>query len=205
MVEAPPVSREVACGEILVESVRLTNDLIDCPGNGLIVGTGGITVDLDGHTIDGIGLDAGVLNHGFDNVTITNGTVTEFDYGVQLNPGSGRNVLSSLRAEANQEAGIALADADQAGNGNTIRGNTVVRNKVGIALYSGTRNAVVHNNALAANPGEGVLIDNSSGNRVERNEITGSSGAAVAMWGGGDNTVADNEHHGLPRPGRHGR
>ena len=193
VVEAPPAPAEVACGEILVESVRVTNDLIDCPGNGIIVGTGGITIDLDGHTIDGVGLDAGILNHGFDNVTITNGTLTEFDYGVQLNPGSGRNVISMLRTEFNQEAGIALADADQNGHGNTVRGNTVVHNKVGIALYSNTRNTVVRDNSLGANSAEGVLIEHSTGNRVEHNEIAGSSGAAVAMWGGGDNIVADNE------------
>ena len=39
--------------------------------------------------IDGIGLDAGIVNMGFDSVTITNGTINEFDYGVLLNPGSG--------------------------------------------------------------------------------------------------------------------
>ena len=191
VVQSPPTPAEVSCGEILVESVQATNDLIDCPGHGLIVGKSGITVDLDGHVIDGLGLEAGILNHGFDNVTITNGTISEFDYGVQLNPGTGRNVISSMEVLHNQEGGIALADADQAGNGNTLRGNTITFNKIGIALYSGTKDTDVRENHLAANDAEGVYIEHASANRVERNEIAGGGGG-VTMLGGSDNAVVEN-------------
>ena len=109
----PPVASQVACGQILTQSTRLTNDLVDCGGHGLIVGAPGITIDLDGHVVDGLGLDAGILNNGHDDVTITNGLVTQFLYGVQLNPGTARNVVHDLRLEVNEEAGIALSDADE--------------------------------------------------------------------------------------------
>ena len=52
----------------------LLNDLIDCQNNGLVIGTGSITVDLNGHTIDGVGIDNGIINMGFESATITNGT-----------------------------------------------------------------------------------------------------------------------------------
>ena len=84
----------VGCGEFVTHSIALTNDLIDCPGHGLIVGANDITIDLDGHVIDGIGLDAGVLNNGYDSVTVTDGHIHEFDYGVQLNPGTSQNVVT---------------------------------------------------------------------------------------------------------------
>ena len=72
--QPPAVAAEVACGEFLTESTRVLNDIVDCPGHGLIVGAPGITIDLDGHVIDGVGMDAGILNHGHDSVTVTNGT-----------------------------------------------------------------------------------------------------------------------------------
>ena len=78
---------------MLLESVKVMNDLLDCPDNALVIGTGSITLDLNGHTIDGKGLGGGVTNMGFDNVTIQNGTIHEFDYGVMLNPGSGSNIV----------------------------------------------------------------------------------------------------------------
>ena len=115
-----------------MQSTLVQNDLIDCLGHGLIVGAHGITIDLNGHSIDGTGLDAGILNNGYDSVTITNGAIHEFDYGILLNPGTSLNVVTAMRLELNQEAGIALSDADQTGKGNIIRDNTIVSNGVGI-------------------------------------------------------------------------
>jgi hypothetical protein len=46
------------CGECSL------NDLVNCPGDGLVVGAPNITVNLNGHTLDGIGLGAGVRNDG---------------------------------------------------------------------------------------------------------------------------------------------
>ena len=196
-IDAPPVEAEVVCGEIIVESIRLANDLIDCEGNGIVIGRTGITLDLDGHLIDGVGLDSGVLNPGFDNVTVKNGQINEFDYGVQLGAGTGRSVVSGIRAELNQEAGIVLADADQLGPdgtayGNTIRDNEITMNKHGIAIYSGTRNAVIRDNAIAGNNGDGLRLEHARGNRVEENDITGSGGWAVVFQGGRENTLVAN-------------
>ena len=86
-VGAPPVATAVSCGQTITQSIRVTNDLVDCPANGLVVGANGITIDLDGHTIDGLGLGAGIANPSFDSVAIINGVVQEFDVGVQLGAG----------------------------------------------------------------------------------------------------------------------
>ena len=97
------------------EHAASQNDLTDCGGFGLIVGASNITIDLNGHVIDGVDLDAGILNNGYDGVTITNGAISQFDVGIQLNPGTSGNVISNVRVESNSEAGILLSDADQAG------------------------------------------------------------------------------------------
>ncbi len=189
----PPIAAQVNCGQILMESTRLLNDLVDCGGHGLIVGAPGITIDLDGHVVDGMGLDAGILNNGHDDVTIMNGLVTQFLYGVQLNPGTARNVVHSMRLEANEEAAIALSDADQGADGNLIRDNSIVGNEIGIALYTGTRHAVIRNNDLGANQGEGgIYLEFASDNLIEHNEISMSGGGGIFMIGGGNNVVTDN-------------
>jgi len=72
---APPVPAAVTCGQELTASVRLTNDLTNCPGDGLVIGAPRIVVDLDGHTVDGVGLGTGVRNDGYTWVTLQNATV----------------------------------------------------------------------------------------------------------------------------------
>ncbi|HEX7255365.1 MAG TPA: right-handed parallel beta-helix repeat-containing protein [Gaiellaceae bacterium] len=188
-----PVPAEVSCGQILTQSTRLLNDLVDCGGYGLIVGAPGITIDLDGHVVDGQGLDAGILNNGHDDVTIKGGLVAQFLYGIQLNPGTARNVVHSIRVEGNAEAGIVLSDAYEGADGNTIRDNSLVGNEIGIALYTGTRHAVIRGNTLGANAGEGgILLEFASQNLIEGNQIGMSGGAGIFIVGGGSNTVSDN-------------
>ena len=84
---ATPAST-VTCGQTLTHSVRLANDLSNCPGDGLVIGAPGVTVDLNGHTIDGVATQiedcdvppfgsAGIQNSGgYDGLTIKNGTLS---------------------------------------------------------------------------------------------------------------------------------
>jgi hypothetical protein len=87
----PPVT--VSCGQTLTHSVKLANDLSNCPNNGLVVGADNVTVDLNGHTIDGDGdgfdscatdCDAGVDNTGHARITVKHGTIREFVEGVAV-------------------------------------------------------------------------------------------------------------------------
>ena len=41
----PPVATSVTCGQTVTSSVRLTNDLTDCSGDGLVIGADAITVN----------------------------------------------------------------------------------------------------------------------------------------------------------------
>ena len=40
----------VACGQVITEDTTLENDL-SCPGDGIVIGADGITLDLNGHTV----------------------------------------------------------------------------------------------------------------------------------------------------------
>ncbi|HEY0871270.1 MAG TPA: hypothetical protein VGD55_12795, partial [Acidothermaceae bacterium] len=44
----------LTCGQTVTHSIVLTHDLLNCQGDGLKVGASHITVDLNGHLIDGV-------------------------------------------------------------------------------------------------------------------------------------------------------
>ena len=110
---AKPV--HVSCGEIITEDTKLANDLIDCPRHGIVIGADNITLDLNGHTIDGDDTlfepcpedepcDAGIANsgiregvpvngEGYNGVTIKNGFIRDFpEEGVYITHTSANHV-----------------------------------------------------------------------------------------------------------------
>jgi hypothetical protein len=40
---------------LITTDTRLSRDLNNCPADGVIIGASRVTLDLDGHTIDGVG------------------------------------------------------------------------------------------------------------------------------------------------------
>ena len=49
--------RDVACGATITTDTKLRADLTNCPGDGLVIGGDGITLDLGRRTIDGAGAE----------------------------------------------------------------------------------------------------------------------------------------------------
>jgi len=77
-----------SCGGIVTADTKLNRDLLDCSGDGIVIGADNITLDLHRHTVDGAstagaeGPDVGIRNDGHDGVTIKGGTVQELDFGL---------------------------------------------------------------------------------------------------------------------------
>src|SRR5262245_46740252 len=94
----------VVCGQTITASIVVDNNLSNCPAHGLVVGASSITIDLNGHTIDGddLGSDVGILNAGgFDGVKILDGRVLDFETGIQFMNGAEKGLLSGLRVDSN--------------------------------------------------------------------------------------------------------
>src|ERR671914_1064370 len=185
----PPTPVSVACGQLVTKSIIVTNHLLDCPGDGLQIGASRIIVDLDGHTIDGVGLGTGVRNEGYGSVTVRNGTVQDFDHGVELLPETAENVVERLRLQHNEVTAIKLFDAD---GGNEIRASVIEDNGGGIQLLSGTTGAVVTGNTLTLNSGAALLVRDSDGNRLEGNDIVGGGDLGVGLERATENVLAGN-------------
>jgi parallel beta-helix repeat protein len=187
---APPTPATVRCGEVLTRSTLVTNDLAECPGDGLVVGASRIVVDLGGHAIDGVGLGAGVLNDGFASVTVRNGTLRDFDHGVVLLSETELNVVEGMTLLENELAAVELFDAR---GGNVIRGNTVESNGEGVALVSGTTGTVVEDNDFSLNSGASVLLRDATDNLVEDNDVRGGGDLGIGLERASGNTLLDND------------
>ena len=83
--------RDVACGATITSDTKLRADLTNCPGDGLVIGKDGITLDLGRRTIDGTGADGqhGIRLNGRRGVKIKDGTVQEFAVGIGLDASDG--------------------------------------------------------------------------------------------------------------------
>ena len=178
------------------------NDLNDCLWDGLVVGANNITIDLDGHTIDGKGIGAGIRNDGYDNVTIRNGKVSEFDYGViaqrrhqrnivealtlEIEPGGRRSLLGFL-PQPDPILGLPLPAAAArhvpVGRSRTTPSATTRSSPTTSAIWltnADAQNTTILDNYFGANNGDsdpGRALDN---DRIERNEIRASSAAPAS-------------------------
>ncbi len=100
------------CGTIITEDTVLVADIGPCGdvvsepghasgGHGLVIGADGVDLDLNGHTIFGLGGSvvphqaSGVLVDGHSDVSVSDGTVRDFFHGVQVVNGS-HNTVSGI-------------------------------------------------------------------------------------------------------------
>jgi parallel beta-helix repeat protein len=167
----------VSCGQVLTQSTTVGNDLVDCLGDGLVVGDDNITVDLNGHRVDGVGLGAGVRNPGFAFVTVRNGTIQEFDQGVLLGAGTQINVVEDLTAQDNQVAGVELTGA---GSGNQVRDNTLLGNSTAV-LLDGSSGNTVSSNTASGGGNMGIVLVAASGNALLTNTVAGTGDGGIEV------------------------
>lgn len=175
---AKPV--QVSCGETITEDTKLANDLANCPGNGLVIGADDITLDLNGHTIDGDGAaeDFGIDNTaGHDGVTIKAGSLTEFALGVLVAQASD-NRLRDLSVADSHHAGIAVVDHSVDVG---IEKSSVVASAFGgIVIENESSNVRVEKSKVAGSGLSGVAVIDSSDVRVEQSSLTGNAAGVGA-------------------------
>lgn len=157
-------------GTTVTIDVRLTADLLDCDGAGLVVGAPGITIDLAGHTTDGAGTGSsiGIDNvAGHDHVGVIRGTIREFAFGLDL--------LETT--------------------GNWLDRPTLAANGVGVIVErAGVERTVLERNEVVGNAEHGMLIEG-PGNTVTRNRAVANGGIGIAALDGtidGGNRASGN-------------
>ena len=185
---AEPVPTVVRCGQELTASTLVTNNLGNCQGNGLVVGAPNIIIDLGGRTIDGTGLEAGVLNDGYEGVVVRNGTIADFDHGVQLLAESDESVVEGVTFRLNQLSAVEVFDTD----GAIVRNNTLVRNFGGIHLLNGSSDGLVSGNTITDSADTALYVRDSDANTLADNTVVRGGGLGVGLERSDGNLVANN-------------
>jgi parallel beta-helix repeat protein len=186
------LANHVECGGVITRDTTLDSDLIDCPGDGIVLAANDITLDLNGHTIDGITTSpfhgargvVGTTNASCPNgcssgVTIENGSIREFSYAIELNP-AGASIIRGLTLS--DTYGIELGFGD---------GMRIERNSLqGGSIYAGDSNAtLIEHNVVS---GGGIGITGGSHARVARNSVSDSPHYGIALGDGSDHALLRN-------------
>ena len=184
----------VQCGDVITQDTRLDSDLRECPGDGLLIGASNVTLDLGGHTIDGIGstfshrpfgvvadierlieLGWGPLPATLSGVTVANGSIREFAYGVALEVVDD----STIARLALSDNGVWINQSDRV----RIERNSL--NGTGIGVAS-SRDALIDRNRLVD---AGIGTTAASGALITRNMI---SRGGISLSQGSDSAIVQN-------------
>ena len=170
----------VACGDTITSDTTLDSDLTDCPNNGIIIGADDVTLDLNGHSIDGDGqlvdpcpegefCDVGVANDGHRGLRLINGSVTEFAEGVFIFAAQ-RNRVVSISSSANAFFGFVVVESARSVVRNSSGNDNIPPEGDGLGLFGSHHIRIVGNsfkrNAL------GIHVDDSTNNLFRRNFIS---------------------------------
>jgi parallel beta-helix repeat protein len=110
---------QVHCGDRITQDTKLTKDLKNCPNKGLVIAADNVTLDLNGHTIDGnnklvdqcpAACDLGVWVRGKHGVTIKGGRITQFGFGLFL-LNDNRNRVRDVASLRNHFNGLLLVSS----------------------------------------------------------------------------------------------
>ena len=182
---------ELGCGDTITADTTLSSDLLDCPNNGIVIGADDITLNLNGHRIEGDGTefagcvkgefcDVGVVSNGHDDVTVRNGSVRRFALGVFLGRARHNRVLG-ITASRHVFFGLFVFKSARS----VIRGNSLRRNIApegdGMGLFESRRVRIV-NNEVRRNPGPGIHVEGSSNNLIKGN-LFARNGPGLLMDG----------------------
>jgi large repetitive protein len=150
-------SATLSCGTTVTKSIRLSGDVGPCASGGIVVTADNVTIDLGGHRVfgtDSRGDGVGITLQGTQGVTVSNGSVTNFDAGVVIAAG-GANTITRVKAIANVGGGGISSFGD------------------GIVVDASSGNLLSRNEVRGNGPFSGISVINngSVGNKIAKNTV----------------------------------
>ena len=154
-----------SCGQVITKDVILLKD-IECPGVGMIVGTDGITINLNNHRLSLANNtdisnipkveEIGILVPGRKNITISGpGVIAGFDKAIEF-AGGERGYILDLKLVDNN-IGLSLKASDKI----TIYRSFIEGNTIGIASQS-SKGGLIVSNQVSQNTNEGIVLMDSN-------------------------------------------
>ncbi len=197
---APPVN--VSCGETITADTTLDADLFDCPNNGIVIGADDITLDLNGHRVDGDGTDfadcpkntfcdVGVLDDRYDGMKIKGGSMREFSFGVLL-AGARHSRVVDMSSSKNVFFGAAISRSSRSVVLDGSFSHNIPPEGDGIGVFD-SDHIKIADNSIKENPGPGIHVQASNHNVIKGNLFSHSSPGVLI---GGDGPGNRNEVRG---------
>jgi hypothetical protein len=137
-------------------------------GKAITIQAGPVVLDMNGFAISNLGAGTGtqaigILSNNRKDVTIRNGTIRGFDYGVKITGATAiGHLIEDLRLETNRTVGISL---ESGANGIIVRNNQILN----------TGGSTVNDS------GVGIQVLSANSIKVQDNTIIGSNGSFSAF------------------------
>ena len=187
---------QCSCGDTLTSSQTMWYDLNNCPyQTGVLIGSDGITLNCNGHTIDGDDSGTvsdrtyGILASNRNGINISDCVVSDFFVGIELFASSYNNITNNLASSNNYGF-----RGEQYSNYNNFVENTANDNiEYGFHLYVFSENNVYLNNAASHNK-YGIYITDSDYNGLFGNVFSENSQYGIRLNDDSDsNTISNNQ------------
>jgi parallel beta-helix repeat protein len=227
------IATGLPCGTQITQTTKLTADIGPCSGTALFIGGAAnqqsdITLDLNGHTINGGGI---LLHGGAAGVTTIKGpgNVVNADTAIAMLFFGGKLLIYDITFTNNDIAfaatstgfghvrflnnvvlggragsiGVRIAQSAADVYGNVITGNSTA------GVYVDNSAANIFQNVITNN-GDGFQIQNTPGANISGNQILGNRGNGISLLGGGDagtiqgNVIGGNGGSGVTGAVAHG-
>jgi parallel beta-helix repeat protein len=190
-------ANHVSCGDEISADTTLDSDLVNCPNHGIVIGADDVTLDLNGHLVDGDGTpaancdnqkepcDFGLFNDGHSGVTVMHGSVREFAAGVLFGTATGRarnNRVLDIDSTGNEFIGLGIFSQIRSLVRNSSGDGSLDREGNGLALGDSNHVRIV-NNSFRHNAHVGIVTFESTRNLIEGNLFSRNADEGILMEG----------------------
>src|SRR3954447_4695949 len=189
----------VHCGDKIKTDTKLTSNLDNCPSNGVVIAADHVTLDLNGHRIDGNGkmtghcpniCDVGIVDAHRNGVSVKGGTVRQFGLGT-LAFKTRHLRMHRLTARHNRFSGVVIVASTRAVLDEVVTTlDGLNTDQSGMAAFD-TDHLLLRDSTLKANGDIGLYDENLNDSRLVGNTFSRNHEAGILLNGDG-NLVAHN-------------
>jgi parallel beta-helix repeat protein len=185
---------QVKCGDTITTDTTLHKDLVNCPNNGILIGADHVTLNMNGHTIDGDGTpdhscnpvtdfcDVGVAVESHHGVTVKHGSIRDFEAG--LAAFRVRHVrLLGVSALRNHSIGIGIASSARVLVRNCSANRATAREGDGVGVFDSHRVQIL-NSTFRHNGHTGIKPIGSTNGVIKGNLVADNGDEGFLMEGG---------------------
>jgi nitrous oxidase accessory protein NosD len=202
---AAVAAKQPKCGDKITKDTTLHKDLLDCPNNGIVIGADAITLDLNGHVIDGDGkpaagcnprkefCDVGVVNFRHDRVTVMRGSIRDFGGGVDF--GNARHTRLLGISASRGVVGIQFFGSSRILVRNSSGNHTTSDEGAGIGVFD-SRHVRILNSSFRHNAHVGIKPVGSTTGVIEGNVVSQTGEEGFLMEGGEGFQITHNRFAG---------